>query len=120
MDPTLLMMSNTGEDDNERTDARTLAEGVTLWGVDRDAQWSSESGSGRDSADDASGLELFRTVIRQVPLLTSEQEVTLGRDLHESRLLMTAVLCRVPAAVEIFLAALEEAIAGDAPLINVL
>ncbi len=120
MNLTLSLMGSTEDDENESTDVGAFADDAASWRVERAPESAAEGGDRRQSADDASGLELLRGVMGRVALLTPEQESLLGRELQESRLLMTGALSCVPAAVEVFLAALEEAVAGNAPLINVL
>lgn len=74
----------------------------------------------RSSNEQEGGYGTYGAVIRQRPLLTAEQEQTLGERLLHSRLDMTEALSGVPLVIEQLTLAWDEAVAGDRPISEVL
>jgi len=62
----------------------------------------------------------YGVIMRQRPLLTSEQELSLGQDLEDSRQNMTQALTRLPLSSHILAKAWEEALESDRPISEIL
>ncbi|MCP5153217.1 MAG: sigma-70 family RNA polymerase sigma factor [Ectothiorhodospiraceae bacterium] len=72
-----------------------------------------------ETPEDLSVIDSYYSVAREVPLLTKEQEVELGREIRDSRSELAAAVARIPLAARWFLAALDEAETGDRLLADV-
>jgi RNA polymerase primary sigma factor len=66
------------------------------------------------------GRDLYAPTMRSMPLLSRDEEHELGRAIQDSRLRMTEALGRVPAALGIFVAFLEQADARERPITDAL
>ena len=71
-------------------------------------------------SDEAALADLYGPTLRSVPLLTKEEEQTLGRSIRDSRLTMTAALAEVPAAVAVLVEFMRQAEAKERPVIDAL
>jgi len=58
----------------------------------------------------------YGVVMRQRPLLTAKQELTLGRELENARQEMTQALARLPLSSRLLARAWEEALESDRPI----
>ncbi|MGI9333043.1 MAG: hypothetical protein ACR2RL_07785, partial [Gammaproteobacteria bacterium] len=62
--------------------------------------------SNEPPSEDRSVLDTYVAATRDVPLLTKEQEVVLGREMRENRAAWTEALSPIPCAIDLFLSAL--------------
>jgi RNA polymerase primary sigma factor len=106
----------------DEIDALEVGDAVEITVTDTHAQADEEELGAQNtfSAEGEGGYGTYGSVIRQRPLLTAEQEQTLGEKLLVSRLDMTEALSVIPAVVEQLTRAWDEALAGDRPISEVL
>lgn len=90
------------------------AEAVTI----DSAESRSEPAAEMSPEDEAAELEndLYASTLRNVPLLTGDEEQRLGRTIQESRLSITSALGRIPAAVGVIVEAMKQAEARERPV----
>ena len=67
-------------------------------------------------SEDRSVLDAYVSATRDVPLLTKEEEIVLGREMRESRAAWAEALAPIPCAIDLFLSALDSATKGERPL----
>ena len=68
---------------------------------------------------DSSALDYYLGGVGDASLLTREEEIELGKTLLEGRVAMLGALAEVPAAVELFLAALGTGESGERPMTDI-
>jgi len=106
----------------DEIDALEAGDAVEVTTADTNAQADDDElgAHGIASNENEGGYGTYGSVIRQRPLLTAEQEQSLGERLLVARLEMTAALSAIPAAVNQLTNAWDEALAGDRPISEVL
>ena len=85
-----------------------------------DAPPAGEGDADGGGSDETALADLYGPTLRSVPLLTKEEEQTLGRSIRESRLAMTVALAEVPAAATVFIEFMRQAEAKERPVIDAL